>query len=433
MQVIRNAQTLSDTTPPRSATRPFVAAWAIALLFYVLEYAVRSSPAVMIPQLAGAFGETAVGVSAILGAYYYTYSITSLVAGMALDRTGARYAVAFGSAILGAGCLIFALAGSVDGHIGRLLQGAGSSFAFTGAVYLASRGFSPRSLATAIGVTQCLGMLGGSAGQFVVGPLLASGLAWSSFWIFFGIVGLLLAGLLFIITPGNAQTVESARGGLLKPYAVVFSNPQTYFCGLVAGLLFTPTTIGDMTWGVAFFQHDAALDFRHAVTVISMVPLGWVVGCPLMGWLADRIGLRKPVLIGGGAAMLVMVAQITLLPELLPAAIGMFLFGVASGVAMIPYTIIKEANPDEVKGSATGAQNFLVFGISALIGPVFGDLLGRTLETTPDHLAHFRGAGLFWMAAILLAITVSLFLRETGHRAAPRSSAKPQPEPSVNP
>ena len=423
---------MADTTAPLSSTRPFVIAWVIALLFYVLEYATRSSPAVMIPQLSGAFGETAVGVSAILGAYYYSYSLVSLGAGAVLDRLGARYAVAFGSAVLGVGCLVFVLASPVDGYIGRLLQGAGSSFAFTGAVYLASRGFSPRSLATAIGVTQCLGMLGGSAGQFVVGPLLGDGLGWPSFWIFYGITGLVLAALLFVITPGQAQPGGAVAGGLLAPYAVVLGNPQSYLCGLIAGLLFTPTTIGDMTWGVAFFQHDVALDFQHAVTVISMVPLGWVVGCPLMGWLADSIGLRKPVLIGGGIAMLAMVGQITLLPQLLPPMIGMFLFGVASGVAMIPYSIIKEANPDEVKGCATGTQNFLVFGISALIGPVFGDLLGRTLETAPDHLAHFRAAGLFWMAAILLAILVSFFLRETGHRKAPHGEATPTLQPSAH-
>jgi MFS family permease len=410
--------TATAASATRTGTRPFVIAWAMALLFYMLEYAARSSPAVMIPQLAGAFGETAAGVSAILGAYYYSYSLVSLVAGVALDRAGARYAVAFGAAVLGVGCLIFMLAGPLEGYVGRLLQGAGSSFAFTGAVYLASRGFQPRSLATAIGVTQCLGMLGGSAGQFIVGPLLSSGVGWFSFWIFYGIVGLALATLLFIITPGQPRTASKISGGLLAPYAVVLGNPQSYLCGLIAGLLFTPTTIGDMTWGVAFFQHDAALDFQHAVTVIAMVPLGWAVGCPLMGWLADRIGLRKPVLISGGIAMLVMAGQITLLPQLLPPMIGLFLFGVASGVAMIPYSIIKEANPDEVKGCATGTQNFLVFGISALIGPVFGTLLGRTLETAPDHLAHFRQAGLFWMAAILLAILLSLLLRETGHRKA---------------
>jgi hypothetical protein len=40
--------------------------------FYFLEYAARSSPAVMIPQLSAAFGTTAVGVSAIIGTYHYT-------------------------------------------------------------------------------------------------------------------------------------------------------------------------------------------------------------------------------------------------------------------------------------------------------------------------------------------------------------------------
>lgn len=432
LSVTGNATERAEVLARGSGTRPFVVAWVMALLFYVLEYATRSSPAVMMPQLAGAFGQTAVGVSAILGAYYYTYSLSSLVAGIALDRAGARYAVSFGSAVLGIGCLIFVLAGSAGGYVGRLLQGAGSSFAFTGAVYLASRGFSSRSLATAIGITQCLGMLGGSAGQFVVGPLLGSGIGWSHFWIFYGVAGLVLAALLFVITPGNRQAGAAAGGSLLKPYAIVLRNPQSYLCGLIAGLLFTPTTIGDMTWGVAFFQHDTALDFRHAVTVISMVPLGWVLGCPVMGWLADRIGLRKPVLIGGAIAMLTMVAQITLAPELLAPLISMFLFGVASGVAMIPYSIIKEANPDEVKGSATGAQNFLVFGISALMGPVFGDLLGRTLQTTPDHLAHFRAAGLFWMAAILTAIVASFFLRETGHGRALRVAAGQTRAPSAN-
>jgi MFS family permease len=404
---------------PSLKARAFILAWCVALLFYVLEYATRSAPAVMIPQLSTAFARNAVGVSAILGAYYYTYSVTSLIAGMALDRIGAKYAVSFGAAVLGIGCLIFSIANPADGYAGRLLQGAGSSFAFTGAVYLASRGFSPRSLATAIGVTQCLGMLGGSAGQFLVGPLLSGGVGWRSFWLFFGVVGLALALLLVLVTPKNDHTESIAKTSILSlfaPYGVVFSNPQSYLCGAIAGLLFVPTTIGDMTWGVAFFQHDTHLDFKHAVTVISMVPLGWVIGCPLLGWLADRIGLRKPIIFLGGIVLLIAVGQVTCFPSLLPPVIGMFVAGIASGAAMIPYTIIKEANPDEVKGSATGALNFINFGISALIGPVFGAVLGRNLVTTTAPLEHFQHAGLFWMGAILLAMLLTTLLRETGHR-----------------
>jgi hypothetical protein len=82
---------------------------------------------------------------------------------------------------------------------------------------------------------------------------------------------------------------------------------------------------------------------------------------------------------------------------------------------MIPYTIIKEVNPDEVKGSATGGINFLTFGVTALIGPIFADLVGKGIATAQNHVAHFRASGLFWMTAIVLAILLSLFLRETGH------------------
>src|ERR1700741_3306534 len=113
-------------------------AWGLALCFYFLEYASRSAPAVMIEHLATAFGTTAIGVSAILGTYYYTYSTTSLIAGAALDRVGAKKAVPVGIFILAVGCLLFSVSTTAAGYTGRLLQGAGSAFAFTGAVYLAA-------------------------------------------------------------------------------------------------------------------------------------------------------------------------------------------------------------------------------------------------------------------------------------------------------
>src|SRR6266478_6305430 len=152
--------------------RAYQIAWGLALCFYFLEYASRSAPAVMIEHLATAFGTSAIGVSAILGTYYYTYSITSLIAGAALDRVGAKKAVPVGIFILAIGCLLFSIPTEAAQYARRVLQGTGSTFAFTGAVDLAAHGFSTQCLATANGVTQCLCMLGGSAGQFVVGPWL---------------------------------------------------------------------------------------------------------------------------------------------------------------------------------------------------------------------------------------------------------------------
>jgi len=410
----------ATTDRPRSQSdtaHAFIVAWVFSLTFYFLEYAVRSSPAVMIPQLAKAFGVSTLGVSDILGTYYYTYSTASLIAGMLLDRLGAKYVVSIGMAILGIGTLLFVVPQEGAGYLGRLLQGAGSAFAFTGAVYLASHGLPARRLATAIGVTQCVGMLGGTAGQIVVGRWIAGGLSLPQYWGRVGIVVLFVALGLMWITPKETPRIPQgkATGGILATYKIVFANPQSYLCGLAAGLLFVPTTVGDMVWGVRFFQADKLFSFSDAVFAISMVPLGWVFGCPLLGWLADRLGRRKPVYLGGAAVMLIGFVQLIYAPTLLPAWLTLFILGVASGAAMIPYTIIKEVNPDEVKGSATGAINFLTFGVTAAIGPIFAGQFGKTLGAqTVDAAAHFRQAGLFWIGVIIAALVVGSMLRETG-------------------
>ena len=78
--------------------------------------------------------------------------------------------------------------------------------------------------------------------------------------------------------------------------------------------------------------------------------------------------------------MLLSAAAITFSTSHQAAEVACLIFGIASGAAMIPYTIIKEVNPDEVKGSATGAINFLTFGVTALIGPIFADLLGKGIR-----------------------------------------------------
>jgi MFS family permease len=420
----------ATTDLPRSQSdtaqaHAFIFAWVFSLAFYFLEYAVRSSPAVMIPQLAKTFDVSTLGVSNILGTYYYTYSTASLVAGILLDRLGAKYVVSTGMAILGIGTLLFMAPQEGAGYLGRLLQGAGSAFAFTGAVYLASHGLPARRLATAIGVTQCVGMLGGTAGQIVVGRWISDGLSVPQYWGRMGIVVLLVALGLMWITPKETPRIPQgkASGGMLSTYKVVFANPQSYLCGLAAGLLFVPTTVGDMVWGVRFFQADKLFSFSDAVFAISMVPLGWVFGCPLLGWLADRLGRRKPVYLGGAAIMLIGFIQLIYAPTFLPAWLTLFILGVASGAAMIPYTIIKEVNPDEVKGSATGAINFLTFGVTAAIGPIFAGQFGKTLGAqTVDAATHFKHAGLFWIGVLIAALLVGSMLRETG-RAHPSQAA----------
>lgn len=410
---------MSITVEPRVAKhlqRGFIISWALGCIFYLLQYAIRSSPAVMIAELSDAFEMSVFEISSILGAYYYTYAFASLLAGVAYDRYGAKYPIAIGAGILCLGCLLFSMSGMASGYTGRLLQGAGSAFSFTGCVYLAAHGFTAKYIATAIGFTQCMGMLGGSSGQFITGPLIQDGLPVHLFWVVMGVACGVVALMLLLTTPkeeGPSGPDNPSRNVIL-PYKIVFSNPQSYMSGLISGLLFVPTTVFAMTWGISFFVHDRGMDQNIAVLASAMVPMGWVIGCPLLGFISDKLGRRKPVLIGGCIVMILCFLQLFFFSPAIPAFVSMLIFGIASGAAMIPYTMIKEANPDSVKGSATGGINFITFGVTSCIAPVFASYYGKTLMLSTDIEAHFQSAGIFLLAVIAAALLLSFVIRETG-------------------
>jgi MFS family permease len=402
----------------KSAVRVAAIAWVIAAVYYFYQYMLRSAPAVMMPQLSEAFGMTAMGVASIVGLFYYGYSPFSLVAGLALDRFGPKWVMPIGAALVGVGALLFATGSTNVASIGRFLQGAGGVFALVGAVYIATQNFPASRAATLVGATQMFGMAGGSAGQFLVGPMIAAGVAWSAFWLGMGVVGLAIALLLVLLLPNRASAQQ--HGNWLREAGTalrtVFLNPQSILCGMIAGLMFIPTTIFDMVWGVRYLQEGHGFDYGTAVLRSASVPFGWIIGCPLLGAISDRIGRRKPVIIGGALVLLGCLAWILYGPtRVLPPYVLGLITGVASGAAMLPYSVIKEANPPQVGGTATGVINFLNFTFSALLGPVFAGLLREASGGAEKmQLEHYQATFQPMLYGVAIAVVLAFLLKETG-------------------
>jgi MFS family permease len=397
-----------------------IGAWLLVALYYFYQYALRSAPSVMMPQLAEAFGVNALGVSAIVGMFYYGYSPFSLVAGASMDRFGAKRVIPIGAAVVGIGALLFGTGNATLANIGRFLQGAGGAFALIGAVYLITKNFPASVVASLIGATQMFGMGGGSAGQFLVGPIIKNAISWDRFWIYAGCLGLVISGVLLILLPKEAPKTTTSGSAmfaaLLRSLGRVFRNPQSILCGFISGLLFIPTTILGMTWGVRFLQEARGREYEAAVTLAATVPLGWMVGCPLLGFISDRLGRRKPVILGGAIMLLAVMTWVLFgNPAILRGHSVGILMGIASGAAMLPYTVIKEANPPELGGTATGVINFLNFTFSALLGPVFGARLVQMPEgDTNLSLAHYQAGFTPLLYGITAALILTFFLKETG-------------------
>jgi MFS family permease len=418
------AQPVVSKAITRSSVRMATVAWLLTAVYYFYQYALRSAPAVMMPQLSEAFGLSALGVASIVGLFYYGYSPFSLVAGATMDRMGPRRLVPFAAIAVGIGALMFATGQRELASVGRVIQGAGGVFALVGAVYIATKNFPASQAATLIGATQMFGMAGGSAGQFVVGPLIGRGLSWSNFWIGMGILGLVIGVVLFLLIPEEEKKKESTGGlkSTARGFAVVFKNPQSILCGLIAGLLFIPTTIFDMIWGVRFLQEAHGVDYASAVLRSSTVPFGWIIGCPFLGFISDRLGRRKPVIISAAIVLLACLAWILYgIPGIFPPYVLGLIAGIASGAAMLPYTVIKEANPPQFGGTATGVVNFLNFTFSALLGPVFGWILQNVSSGSAEReLGHYQATFTPLLYGVVIAIILSFLLRETGPAARQR-------------
>ena len=428
----------ADTGPPKDLKPLFFVAWLLCALFYFFQYAVRSSPGVMQPELTAAWGGNHIG--AMISAYYVAYAVMALVAGVLLDRYGPRGTIPYGIAVVGIGCLVFAQGSEVAGMIGFVLQALGAIFAFIGSSYVAARYLPARMLALFIGFTQCLGMAGAAFGSkpvhMAIDPAGSIGMGWQTVWIVFACVGAVLAIATWLIMPKDTGDSPGHHGplsvaSLLQPFRIVFGNVQSWLAGIVGGLLFLPTTIGALVWATSFLHGGQNMSMADAASDASMVPIGWVIGCPLLGYISDRIGRRKPVLIVGALVMLAAGLIAIYVPVgTMPRFSVALVLGIASGAAMIPFSMMKELNPPQVKGTAAGVMNFLVFVTTGIMSPFISKLMLPT-QATPLSLAQFQTAFMPLVGGVVLAIVLGFFLRESGTAGSPRGALSPPLKPVV--
>ena len=121
------------------------------------------------------------------------------------------------------------------------------------------------------------------------------------------------------------------------------------------------------------------------------------------------------MLLGGAAVLLACLVWILYGPtDYLPPYVLGLATGLASGAAMLTYTVIKEANPPQYSGTAIGVINLLNFAFSALIGEVFVLVMRKLSATKPVGLGHYQITFQPLIYGVALAMVLMLALKETG-------------------
>lgn len=409
---------------PRAPAHPLLRlalfGWATGALFFFYAWILRVAPSVMIDELMRDFAVGAAAVGHLSAFYFYGYASMQIPVGLLMDRFGPRRLMTVAALGCAAGCLLFALAPTLWAlSLGRFVIGATAAFSLVGAMTVAGQWFPPARFALLSGLAMMLGMAGGVFGQAPL-RLLVDQFDWRQASLALAGGGVLLALAVFVTVRDRARP----SGGLRQVMAglgQVGRNRQTWLIAL-AGLGTTGPLLGFAgLWGVPYLVLTQGLDRPAAAGVTSMVFIGWGVGAPVIGWLSDRIGRRKPPFVAGLVLTAVAMAGLAWAPGLPLWAVSVlcFLCGFGGSAQIVGFAAVRELNPPAAGGAALGIVNGVVTGAGALYQPLLGGLLD--LAWTGEMaggvrvytVAAYSTAFSVLVAGAVMGIACILLMRET--------------------
>ncbi len=411
-------------------------AFVIVALAYVLSFFHRFAPAAIAPDLQQSFQASAAQLGGLAATYFYVYVVMQIPTGILVDTQGPRRVVVIGGIIGGIGSLLFGMADTLAlASVGRLLVGLGVSVTFIALLKLNASWFHDRHFATMTGVTILLG----NAGSLLAAAPLAWSLgyvSWRTGFVAVGVWSLLLAVLAHWLVrnhPGEAglPSLRELDGKAAHPphqghwydgLLVVLKNRATW-PGMwvnmgIAGTLFA---FGGL-WAVPFLRDACGMDRAEATNHTTLMLAGFALGAFFIGTLSDRIGKRKPVMIGG--ALLYCLCWLPMLSGMaLGGAAGYLLFllmGLSAPCFTLSWACAKEVNPPALSGMATSVVNVGAFLGTAIMQPAVGWAIDRAHAGSSAALgmADYRVGMSILVGFALLGLVATFFVRETHCRYA---------------
>jgi MFS family permease len=397
--------------------------WGLAAAFYFSDYMARVAPGVMHRSLQIDFGINEAGFGILTASFYFPYILMQVPVGLTVDRLSIRAILTVMSLVTALGCGVFGLAdGLVMASVGRMLIGFSAAFAFVSSLRLATSWFPPAMLGLLAGLTQALGMLGAAAGEAPV-SFLVSTVGWRHSMLIIAFLFIALAGLLYQFVrdkPGvtRPELKKSERHiSILRSLRIILTHRQTWLNALYAGFLFGPTAVIGEAIGPAYLQYGRGLTAHAAAFATGLIFIGWGISGPLSGWLSDKMGRRKPLMVMSALCGIILTTIFVFYPHLDQslAYIIFFIFGVTNTGVAIAYAVSTEIHESNVVGTSIAFTNMISIFVGALMQPLVGRLVdlvsgprAYNVETLllSDFQAGLKILPLCSVIALILAFTV---------------------------
>jgi predicted MFS family arabinose efflux permease len=258
------------------------------------------APASVTPVVRDSMDISSTSAGLIVGVMFGTAVVTSLPAGVILDRTDSRTAVAVAVAFLllaGGWGWFAAREGNYRSMIAsRVLGGIAYVIVWNAGIDMVSRATDSARRATADGIFTASGPIGFALGQGT-GPIITELFGWPA--IFLAFTGLALIGLLVFWPASRGHGVARGDSPSLAELGSVLRGTSTW---LVGGLGFIGYALYLFvnSWGSSYLTEELGFPLAVGGVLVAVFPAVGVVARVSSGVLSDRIfdGRRRPVILG---------------------------------------------------------------------------------------------------------------------------------------
>lgn len=404
------------TKKPLATQKPTLLAVIIctlASLFYMYEFILQISPGVMTRELIHDLGLNAVSLSTMAAFYYYSYTPMQLPAGFLFDRFGPRRLLTAATLICAIGALIFGTTQSVAfASAGRFMMGMGSAFAFIGTLVLVSRWFPAHLFAFLTGLVELMSCIGAIVGETPL-AIAVGHWGWRPTIFALSVIGMILAALIWLVVRDSPEVVSEGKKFQSAPNKTILlnlkqvaRNKQTWFIALYSFMVWAPITAFAGLWGVPFLVAAYGISTQAASTACTVIWLAIGIGCPILGWWSDKVGLRGMPLKFAASLGIIGLIPIIYIPHLPLFCLYfcLLLFGLAASGQSLAFGVVKDNNHANVAGTAIGINNMATVAGGALFLPVIGLFLHFYWNGATHNGAPFYGAAAYRKAFIILPL-----------------------------
>ena len=401
-------------------------AFALGCCAFFISFFHRVSTGAIAADLQHEFAIGAAALGTLGATYFYVYALMQVPSGVLADTLGPRVTLTIGMLIAGVGSIAYGLAESfTTAAIARTLVGLGVSGVFVCTLKLHSNWFHERRFATAVGAANVSGIIGALAATAPLAWLITI-VSWRSVFIAVGAVSLVLALAIwcFVREAPQAPAAPAVRGDWRGALAAVAANPATWppfwvNVGISGAYM---TFIG--LWAAPFLIHAHGMSPVDAGRYTALTLIAFACCAPIVGWLSDRLRMRRPLVIAFAAAYSATGLIWIALP--MPSAGGAAIAAVLTGLAVpgftLTWSIAKEVNPPERAGIAIAIANIGGFVASGILQPLVGWVVDHGAGTVAGGSAEAYRLGIVVLVAwSLIGVVAACRLTETRCRNVWRS------------